>query len=501
MANEFTYKAAAHQYGCGEEWFNLTVVRFFGPEGARACAYCCTMNIDIDGNPQAYGPLSTPNVTPIEFLENGGFMRPDQNAAVKRTWDAQGEQALNDYKDLLQQKADLDPNKVEQKKKDLDKKIPDAEKALKDLKQKQAAPDPKTDDKGKKTVDQQVASAEKLLNDLKQQLADLDPKKLKEKRDALDTKIDAAKWRIALPAKKGGLNNPYVFKDLKHGILLGPTDPKPKYLNEKFWHWYGCASLTPDDAKRTVWTVPGTGERLKPKLYHPDPAIKAYDPLINYDWYEDVNGTFPVVQVPPQPGPRYFVSVLSHRINTKFPLWDQRAFLPASMTTSQPYGALSTWLAGDANLALDDRVFALRLDSADSLTFPFLDTGFEKKVAECSLETFLQLGGTGSPRPGGGPPVFDNSFFVLYLAFPSSTGQSPSGVLSKFGKADNALDFPIILSFIAQATLDLGRPGRVSKNPLEEYKQWKRRPENQQIPPAAFNVIDVTLRDNGFVLP
>jgi len=54
MADAFTYKAVPYKFSCGDDLVNLTVINFVGPAGAKACAYCCNMNLDLDGDIQAY---------------------------------------------------------------------------------------------------------------------------------------------------------------------------------------------------------------------------------------------------------------------------------------------------------------------------------------------------------------------------------------------------------------------------------------------------------------
>src|SRR4051812_46803379 len=188
MANAFTYRAAPHKYVCGSDYSNLTVVLFYGPSARGvplACAYCCNMNIDSDGDPQSYGPLNTINIRPLDYLENAGWVPIDRagadfkhrgNSQRKAIYDAGIAPARQEHDDLRQQRAALDPTKVEQKKRDLDLKIADADKALNDLKQ-------------QKAVDKKIADADKALNDLKQQKAALDPQKVEKERGDLQQKL------------------------------------------------------------------------------------------------------------------------------------------------------------------------------------------------------------------------------------------------------------------------------------------------------------------------
>src|SRR5262249_39686983 len=60
MTREFTYVAASRKFSCGKQpdYDHLTIVNFEAPGGAKASAWCCNMGIDLDGAPQAYGPLA-----------------------------------------------------------------------------------------------------------------------------------------------------------------------------------------------------------------------------------------------------------------------------------------------------------------------------------------------------------------------------------------------------------------------------------------------------------
>ena len=189
MANVFTYRAAPSKYRCGNDYTNLSVVLFFGPSSTTvplACAYSCNMNIDSDGDPQSYGPLNTPGIRPLDSLEDAGWAPPDRtpdkdhddfkhkgNNQRKAAYDAGIASARTEYEDLQKQRLALEPKAVEDRTKDLDKKIVDADKAAADLKAQKATP-------------QKIADADKALNDLKQQKADLDPQKVAKARDDLE---------------------------------------------------------------------------------------------------------------------------------------------------------------------------------------------------------------------------------------------------------------------------------------------------------------------------
>jgi hypothetical protein len=95
---------AKARFACGDDIYtNLMVVNFTGPGGIEASAYCCNVNIDIDGEPQAYGPADNPRIKPKERLRNGGYRSPEQNQAMKDTYEA----AKKTVQDLEQKKADI----------------------------------------------------------------------------------------------------------------------------------------------------------------------------------------------------------------------------------------------------------------------------------------------------------------------------------------------------------------------------------------------------------
>ena len=139
MAEVIKYRAAPNKFACGSDFSNLSVINFTGPEGAKACAYSCNMNLDLDGEPQGYGPLSNPNLRPKDSLGNGGWLPADKNAALKLQYVA-GKKLLSE---LEQKKVDL----VEKTKQapaptlttpgptmaDLDKQIADKKKVLRKL--------------------------------------------------------------------------------------------------------------------------------------------------------------------------------------------------------------------------------------------------------------------------------------------------------------------------------------------------------------------------------
>ncbi len=503
MANVFTYRAAPSKYRCGNDYTNLSVVLFFGPSSTTvplACAYSCNMNIDSDGDPQSYGPLFTANITPLDSLEDAGWVPRDRTPAIgqddfkhrgnkqrKAAYDAGIASARKDYEDLQNQRLALEPKAVEEKTKDLDKKIVDADKAVADLKAQKATP-------------QKIADAEKALNDLKQQKAAVDPQTVAKAR------TDLEKNTILAARRKVAALNPYEFKPPPTKALRelwqrepwrqplwqsGDTD-KPANLGKIFWDWYGLQAMTPDKASKTP---PHPHTKKTPIIYHPT-FMKQPGP-IQFEIYEDVYGRFPVVQqggAGGEPGPGYFVSQLAVPVNPYFPEWDQRYTLPLQATSVQPYGAVGGNLNSEGKVKKSDTILAISCDSGNSLAFPILDWGDDDAVAECSYTAFTALGGTLSRDAAGklhktSEPVF------LYLAFPNA--QTPSTVLSQIGAFDNGDEFTTILACLVQATFD-----RSSRNPVQDYEQRKKHPELNQNP-AITNLataIDTNLRRNGFNL-
>jgi len=498
MAN-FTYRAAASKYRCGSDYTNLSVILFFGPSSPTvplACAYCCNMNIDSDGDPQSYGPLNTPGIQPLDSLEDAGWVNPDKagadfkhrgNKQRKETYDAGISAARTEYEGLQKQRLALEPNTVKQKGKDLDQKILDADRALNDL-------------KTQKAVAQKIADADKALSDLKQQKAETDPQKVAKAREDLEKKTIPAAYQ-----KIHDLN-PYEFKppptkalaQLWHREpwrreLWQSTDPgKPVNLGTIFWNWYGLQAMTPATASATP---PHPRTKKTPMLYHPS-FMKNPGP-IQYQMYEDIYGKFPVVQqggAGGEPGDGYFVSILATSVNPDFPEWDQRSTIPLNATAVQPYGAVSAQLYREGKVDKRDTVLAISCNTGKSLTFPILDWGNEDAVAECSWTAFTALGGTFGRYPSGRLYKSSEPLF-LYLAFPNK--QAPATVLSQIGAFDNGDEFTTILACLVQATME-----RSSRNPVQDYEQRKKHPELNQNPTITnlATVIDMNLRPNGFVL-
>jgi hypothetical protein len=414
MADTFTYKAAAHKFACGGDYTDLTVVNFEGPDGAKACAYSCNMNIDLDGEPQAYAPLGKPKLRPKDNLGNAGWKSEAQNAALKGQYET-GKLALAD---------------LENKRDNL-------------LQAKAGAPAAVTPAPAgvKRPADPAVA--------------------------ALDKQIAAKKHHLrAMSFENIDANGNHSAKN-------------PKNFEKIFWKWYGVTALTPDQAKTLFYH----------ELEAPSPTVRK--PILDTtSIYEDVFGRFPVVQSVFEPGTDYFVTPLPRAANTRYPSWDQRYFLPHDADAQTPFGALAIPLSTDTGLHLNDTIFAVRLDTADTLSFPFRDIGLGYKVAECSFAAFGGLGGNYHPEKNGAAK-FPNNFLLLYLAFPGK--QTPASALAKFAAASNASDFPVLLSFIAQATVDAkaNKSKKVTGDPIKAFEAWKKSPGAAK--PQSFDVISANL--------
>ena len=417
MAEAITYKTAAHKFACGNDFSNLSVINFLGPGGSKACAYSCNMNVDLDGDPQAYGPLSRPKLRPKDNLGDAGWKRELDNTAIKSRYEAE-KKVLSE---LDQKKADLVAKT---------KAVPEPTKPV----PAKAAPDP-----AMVALDKQIAQKKEELRRLSFEHTDA--------------------------------NGNFTTKN-------------PKNFEKIFWKWYGVVALTPAEAK----AMPTYLEMAAPILTLRKPVLD------ETSYYEDVFGRFPVVQSVFEPGSEYFVTQLPRAKNTRFPSWDQRFFLPHDAFAQEPFGALAIPLGTETGLHLNDTVFAVRLDTTDTLSFPFRDTGLGYKVAECSLAALTGLGGVYYPERQGAAK-FPNDFLLLYLAFPG--GQTPASTLAKFATASNASDFPIILSFIAQATADANvkHSKVVSGDPLRAFETWKK--SSSTVNPMYFDVIVQGLSSAG----
>jgi hypothetical protein len=168
--------------------------------------------------------------------------------------------------------------------------------------------------------------------------------------------------------------------------------------------------------------------------------------------------------------------------------------LPHDAFAQTAFGALAVPLGTLTGLKLNDTCFAIRLDTTVTLPFPFRDTGFGYKVAECSFATYTGLGGDYRPEKNGAAK-FPNNFLLLYLAFPGK--QTPASVLAKFATASNASDFSVILAFIAQATVDAKakKSKVVSGDPIKAFEAWKKSSSTDK--PEYFDVIVQGLASAG----
>src|SRR5271156_2886278 len=96
MANQpITYERQVWHYGrlngtgfgCGGEtsgYKGLSVVVFSGGNDARIAAFCAHENIDVDGDPPAYGREDdVTRFKPQDTLEDGGWLNPAFNAKAK----------------------------------------------------------------------------------------------------------------------------------------------------------------------------------------------------------------------------------------------------------------------------------------------------------------------------------------------------------------------------------------------------------------------------------
>jgi hypothetical protein len=418
VADPITYSAAPTLYHCGSDFWELKVIIFKGPNDSKACAYCCNMNLDFDGEPQAYVPL-TSALEHWDNLGDAGFLDTAKNAQLKGVFDGI--------------KSQID--------------------ALK--RQRAAAKTPKD-------------------------------------AEVLQRQITALESADIITNYQGAKNYGKIF-----------------------WNWYGVMSLTPDDARKVDKVY---HERVGTKVT-PRYPILANDPkagIPNAGIYEDVYGRFPVVQSEYEPGKfkGYFVTVMPNAQNTSFKDWDQRYYLPPAEVKQGPYAALTVpnakypgipSLAKDTGLQVGDSIFAMRLDQAFDLTFPFRDTGYGAKVAECSIEAFTGLGGT-IDNTQVGWAKYPNNFPVLYLAFPRR--QTPQSVMTNFASATNAMDFPMILAFMAQVTAAPAWKkidGQASKVPsgdaLVEFKKLQKLAPDKQVRPIHFGNVTRALKHAGFDLP
>ncbi len=425
MADAFRYEALKYKFACGKDFTDLTVVKLTGPAGAKMVAYSCNMNIDLDGDPQAYAPASKPHLRPMDNLGDAGWKGKEDNELLRQK-----------YLHLKESLAGLEKQRADLVAKAAAANAP-------------AAP-------GAPPAAAPAGKPDPALT-------------------ALDEEIKALKKKIREVS--------FEHTDSKGD----PAATNPKNFEKIFWKWYGVVALTPAQAKS-----------MPPYLEIPALNITWRKPKLDTNpAYEDVFGRFPVVQSIFEPGPDYFVSPLPYAagsVNPRFPSWDQRYFLPNDPKEQTAFGSLATPLANLTGLHKMDKIFAMRLDDNYTLEFPFRDTGNDFKVAECSLAAFTGLGGEYHPE-NTGAAQFPNNFLLLYLAFPNQ--QSPAAVLARFAEASNADDLPVLLSFLAQATVDAKAAGRksVGGDPIHEFKVWKTKTNAPK--PAVYTAVVNGLADVG----
>jgi hypothetical protein len=69
--------------------------------------------------------------------------------------------------------------------------------------------------------------------------------------------------------------------------------------------------------------------------------------------------------------------------------------------------------------------------------------------------------------------------------------------LTQFAHAPNADDFPVMLAFLAKATMDArGQPKTVSGDPIASFDRWKK--QGAAAAPDVRAVIETALAKNGF---
>jgi hypothetical protein len=419
------YQAAPKKFHCGKSYDGLTVVNFTGPDGSKASAFCCNMNLDADGEPQAYAPFSRPDLKNRDVLGNAGWKGKADNDAIKTKW----EKKVKELEGLENKQADL---------------IGKA--------------------KSGSGASGNVGGPAKVGGG--------DPGNAPQPANPT-TGSELKKLEADIKKVKDELKTNYYWHE-------NPAD-RPANYGSIFWHWYGVRSLPKKDEIEKIYH-----ERVGNK------QILRHPVLDKAAIYEDVYGHFPVVQSQFEPGPGFFVSQMPHIKNTRYPDWDQRYFLPEGAILQGAYGALSSGFQQSTGVRLYDTLFALRLDTGHSLGFPYRDTAHGYKVGECSIDAFASIGGVLAQNINKSR----NDFLLVYLAFPA--GQTPQSALTKFGSAANADDLLMVLSFLAQATLDAKgkEPKAVSGDPIHAFDRWKK--SGLTVRPAVYDVIETSLRTAGF---
>lgn len=411
-------------FGCGGEKDGIkgvSVVVFSGGNNARIAAFCCHENIDVDGDPHAYGREDdATQFSPQDSLEDGGWLSPTANAEAKAAF----EQFPTLLPQLREKLANLPPDTPAKTRTDLSKDI------------------------NRKT--QQLAEATEFT------------------RPGISYQSDLTGLR--LPAK---------------------------YLREKFWKWYGPVALTPEEAAGATWNFDDEREKGR------QPA------LAREARFEDLFGRYPVIQSEFEPAKGYFVSKIATAVNRNYPIWDARHHLQPNAKVIEPYMALSNHLKPlPANLDIGHHVLGVRLDSGASVTMRFIDSaGDHIKVGEISSTAFVALGGK---MPGGlfAANRAANNFLVFYIAVPVTEPKEIQNTFAELSMAPNGADLPVMLSFVAQATVTAtgsktpgNEPAIVvpDSDPMIAFKQWKAAPPSRQVVPTSYERIRSFLMSLGYV--
>jgi hypothetical protein len=441
MAGEFTYEAAKHTYFNGNRYQGLHVINFTGPSGKRLSAYSGVMNLDADGEPQAYAPYNTLN--PRNPLGDAGWQNKGWN-----------NQQVAIHKENVKKLAELD-----QALKDL-KEQKDKEKKAAHAGQSATASTPKSQT-ATPTPPQPQGGAPNTANS---QTSSAPPKSMEQ----LKAEIGALEQKI-----------PY-----------GTKHPRPKNFGKIFWDWYGLFAITPEDAANERFNEISS---INPTVRTPNLPNKGVDKEL----YEDVNGKFPVIQSVYEPGPGYFVSQIPSEgfgaMNVFFKKWDQRYYLSPHKSTIGKYAAVSPAFTSDTGVDKKDTCVAIRLDNGMTSSFVFRDVGSGYRLGECSIGAFESMGGVLNQKNIN---ASNNEFRILYLAFPN--GARPEDVLADFAAATNADDFLNLLAFIVRATKRAPEPQQdkitkkwvaalVKENPTDEFETWKK--SASKTPPEDLDVV------------
>jgi hypothetical protein len=122
VVEPFTYKAWPTRFLCGSENKHVQLINLFGPNGTRATAYSCSMNVDVDGEPQCYGP-PTKRPIPRDTLQDAGYLDPGTNAKKRAAYEAEFPDTLQRLEDLTAERHAKDPPPDPTTKVKLDKEI------------------------------------------------------------------------------------------------------------------------------------------------------------------------------------------------------------------------------------------------------------------------------------------------------------------------------------------------------------------------------------------